>query len=139
MTCPHCYKDYTGSPKFCPHCGGSLNAKSTATTPPVPPTLPTTIVKIDNPEPPRDYEDEDRFYWIGWIIGLFLGAVGLVFALFHKSSETRRGALTGFIVGIIFAAITIFTSGIAVCSCAGYAAGCNGCDTPPASCAPYKE
>ena len=45
---------------------------------------------------------DNKDFWDGFILGVFLGFIGALFAMFNESESYSRGAGVGFLVQAIF-------------------------------------
>ena len=58
-------------------------------------------------------EYDEGSYWAGFALGFFLGLIGLIIAIAIDKSETKRGAVTGFIISIVISVVAV---GCVICS-----------------------
>ena len=58
-------------------------------------------------------EYEEGSYWAGFALGFFLGLIGLIIAIAIDKSETKRGAVTGFIISIVISVVAV---GCVICN-----------------------
>ena len=87
--CKSCFSQIEENKIYCPVCGKMADTFS----------LPTTgIVKKDGSS------------ILGFFLGLFLGVLGLVIPLYLDQSETKSGAVCGFIISCIINGIVLFFS-----------------------------
>lgn len=143
-TCPFCGKEVNDTDQFCKHCDAYLKAKveddetKNDTNPPkkteVKKTCRSCLKLIPksvaycpycgkrpdvNPASYSKPTSTGGSYWVGFLLGLFLGIIGLLIAYFKKEDETLRGAIHSFIVSLIVS--------IALVVLAGCVVGCAAC------------
>ena len=53
-----------------------------------------------------EYRDQGS-YGAGFALGFFLGLIGLIIAMAIDKPETRRGAVTGFIVSLVISIVAV--------------------------------
>ncbi len=111
MTCKYCNQETQASNGFCEYCGSYLG-KPVSSTPKAP--------NYSANYPP--YINTGSFAG-GFLMGLFFGIIGLIIGLCINQSETKRGAINGFVTGLLISGL------ILLCTCAGV------CGV--ATCSPY--
>jgi|GEM_PF-1698093 len=93
INCPACGNQVSREAFSCPKCGHPIKQQEKVFQP------------TQTYQPPTN--SDEGSYGGGWALGLLLGIIGLIIALVGSKSETKRGALHGFIlqaiIGIIWA------------------------------------
>ena len=147
VICPFCGKETPKEEMFCKHCEGYLgnlnhikneqtSSPKAAKTQKVTETkvcqscrnvIPKNSIycpickKMADTQPVQYSNSSQGSYGAGWALGFFLGLIGLIIGLCIDKSETKRGAIAGFIVAVVLSFIvTIFGVGCVMCSVNSY-------------------
>lgn len=91
IRCPECNHEVSDSAEICPNCGYRIKKYS------------STIVN-NQQSTPHYYQDVGS-YGGGWALGFFLGLIGLIIGIAIDKSETKRGAIHGFLVELVLGSI----------------------------------
>ena len=110
--CSKCNYIFEGQPDFCPNCRSKmkydiekkdsqdkmyLQSVTTNNKPYIRHSYPRIIIEKDEDEEPGSYLG-------GFLLGFLLGLIGLIIALCIQKKRTERGALTGFLIQLVFVA-----------------------------------
>lgn len=121
MICKYCGKEIQATDGFCEHCDAYLGKPNATKTKPMPALkrcrsclsiiekscfcCPVCGKIADTaPVPKKSNEDEGSF-WLGFILSCTLGIIGIIIALCLNQSETKRGAIKGFVVSLIIGVV----------------------------------
>lgn len=103
IKCPECKKNISTTVDTCPHCGYKLSAEDKILAETVDPNRSS----VDNYTSSYQYQPINNRYYdsgstgIGFILGFFLGIIGLIIALCLDKPDTRTGAAIGFVVELL--------------------------------------
>lgn len=109
LTCPNCYKEISGQPNVCPHCGYRLSSFSSS-----------QITLSENPKATSELFPNKiiKKAWIAGILAMFGGGLGLHdYYLKDYSKGIKRTII--FIFGILLCVLGFETLGPAICACSG--------------------
>ena len=148
IVCPHCGKKTNANDKFCEHCDGYLSKKNEGeekdSSNPVQAEIPKKMCmacgrqipkdaffcpickKMSNtpPTPAYTYHSStsqllEGSYGAGFALGFLLGLIGLIIGIALDKSETKRGAIHGFIVQLVIGVILVIVVSCSTCSALG--------------------
>ena len=71
---------------------------------------------------PKEKKDKGS-YGVGFLLGFFLGLIGLIIAIAMDQEETKRGALHAFIIGLVLGGLAV---GLVMCVGLGAVYGATG-------------
>ena len=88
--CSNCGHVFEGQQPYCSQCGHRMTYSS------VEESKPAYIAENNSNSVPRTGN-----YALGFVLGFFLGLIGLIIAIVMNEDETKRGGIVGFLVSIV--------------------------------------